>query len=709
MPATGLFPVALGSVLARRPEARNLLPDTFRPRWFDSKSPLYLPREFSDTASYMKHATLYRKWRPRRFGEIVGQEPVVRTLERAIETGRVSHAYLFSGPRGTGKTSTAKVLAMGLNCEKGPTPDPDGTCESCRAITSNSSLDVVEMDAASNRGIDEIRELRDRVNLAPVASRTKVYIIDEVHMLTPEAFNALLKMLEEPPEHVVFVLATTEKHKVLPTIISRCQSFDFRRPGVDTLSKKLAEIADAEGIEVGPEALTVIARGGGGSFRDAEGLLDQLSSFAEGRVTASMVRELLGSVGPEALLETTAALHERRAADALRVVDRLSNEGKDLGQFASELLSHLRILMLLPYAPEVALSEVGVDERGPLEEQSRTIPTAEVVRLIEALGDARGRIKRGGDPKLELELSFLKLARDYAEPQVDVLLRRLETLELAVENGAFAASSAPDSRSGGVDPAYEPHDGVEVEQEDVVEIEVDTTGAPPRGEARVPESPRVGGSDAVEPAASAGVDEAGDDRIGVGELSSRWRRLMEELKRSRQALTATVFQEGHPVSFDGNVLEIEFPADADFHAKEARKARHGDALRNVLEEHLGVRPRLEFRVAGSDGGGVVVEEPRQGPPAADGSGAAVGPRPVSGGADVPPPERPEAREDGREYGAGRAERRGDAGGPAGASGGNGAAGVQAEAAGADDIIRDQGEVFRMARERFGLFDQNQGS
>src|SRR5215211_5557257 len=290
----------------------------------------------------MQHTTLYRKWRPRRFGGIVGQEPVVRTLRRAIETDRVSHAYLFSGPRGTGKTSTAKVLAMGLNCEKGPTPEPDGTCESCRAIMGNSSLDVLEMDAASNRGIDEIRDLRDKVNLAPVTGRMKVYIIDEVHMLTAEAFNALLKMLEEPPEHVVFMLATTEKHKVLPTIISRCQSFDFRRPSVETLVEKLAEISEAENIDVEPEAL----------------------------------------------IETTYALHERRAPDALRIVDRLSGGGKDLGQFVGELLAHLRTLMLLPYAPEVALAEVGAEERPQLEEQANVVPTAGVVRLIEALGDA---------------------------------------------------------------------------------------------------------------------------------------------------------------------------------------------------------------------------------------------------------------------------------------------------------------------------------
>jgi DNA polymerase III subunit gamma/tau len=636
----------------------------------------------------VKHTTLYRKWRPRRFGEVAGQEPIVRTLSRAIETGRVAHAYLFSGPRGTGKTSTAKVLAMGLNCAQGPTPEPDGTCESCRAIVNNSSLDVVEMDAASNRGIDEIRDLRDRVNLAPVAGRMKVYIIDEVHMLTAEAFNALLKMLEEPPEHVVFVLATTEKHKVLPTIISRCQSFDFRRPGVETLREKLAEIAGAEGITVEPEALTVIAREGRGSFRDAEGLLDQLSSFADGPITAAMVRELLGSVGPEVLLETTSALKERRAADALRIVDRLSNGGRDLGQFVGELISHLRSLMLLPHAPEIALAEVGAEERSSLEEQANNVPTAEVVRLIEALDGALGRIKRGGDPKLELELSFLKLARDYTEPSVDSLMSRLEALERVVKNGSVTGPA----------PTVAPQ-----------EAAVDAGEAPSRwspDELAVSDSQIAPGDDPApgdphEPGTSA-PDEPGDAQDGpmtVAALSSRWRELMEDLKRNRQALTATVFQEGRPVGFGGNVLEIEFPADSDFHAAEAKKSRHGDALVSVLEEHFGVRPRLECLVADgpTEAPAPMQEEPRREAPSratrrVPAIGSEVGGQePVersTGPAEVGEasrgvPDEPQAADE---------------------HSGSARAGA-ADAAGTGGRIRSEDEVFEMARER-GLFGQD---
>jgi DNA polymerase-3 subunit gamma/tau len=593
----------------------------------------------------MNHTTLYRRWRPRRFGGIVGQEPVVRTLRRAIEMDRVSHAYLFSGPRGTGKTSTAKVLAMGLNCEKGPTPEPDGTCQSCRAIVSNSSMDVLEMDAASNRGIDEIRDLRDKVNLAPVAGRMKVYIIDEVHMLTAEAFNALLKMLEEPPEHVIFVLATTEKHKVLPTIISRCQNFDFRRPSIETLTEKLREISNAEGIEVEPEALTVIARQGRGSFRDAEGLLDQLSSFAEGRITASMVRELLGGVGPESLIETTYALHERRAADALRIVDRLSGEGKDLGQFVGELLAHLRNLMLLPYAPEVALAEVGAEERPQLEEQANAVPTAEVVRLIEALDDAVSLMRRGADPKLELELVFVKLTRDYTEPDMGAILGRLESLERAVENGSVATN-------------------------------------PPRATADTvreePPAEREPAHETVEPDApsdDASLLEDSDDRPETGvDLASEWHGIMGELKRRRQALTAAVYGEARVESFDGSVLRLIYPEEQSFHVGMAKDPGHLQKLGEVLEERLGSAPRLEINAAGGPSATTATEE--QPPPIEQ-------PAPAS---EESPPKT------GSPNGSGSTVAENS--------------GPQQEAMRRDDVIHDQREVFEIARE-FGLFDENE--
>jgi DNA polymerase III subunit gamma/tau len=599
----------------------------------------------------MNHTTLYRRWRPRRFGDVVGQEPVVRTLRRAIETDRVSHAYLFSGPRGTGKTSTAKVLAMGLNCEKGPTPEPDGTCESCRAIMGNSSMDVLEMDAASNRGIDEIRDLRDKVNLAPVAGRMKVYIIDEVHMLTAEAFNALLKMLEEPPEHVVFVLATTEKHKVLPTIISRCQSFDFRRPSIETLTEKLREISDSENIEVEPEALTVIAREGRGSFRDAEGLLDQLSSFAEGRITASMVRELLGGVGPESLIETAYALHERRAADALRIVDRLSGGGKDLGQFVGELLAHLRNLMLLPYAPEVALAGVGAEERPQLEEQANAIPTAGIMRLIEALGDALSLMRRGGDPKLELELVFLKLTRDYTEPDLTTILDRLETLERAVENGSVA--TPPPRAAADI-----------VREESPAEVE-------PTQETAEPDAP----------ADDASILEDHDDRRETGvDLASEWQGIIGELKRRRQALTAAVYGEARVESFDGNVLRLVYPEEQSFHVGMARDSGHLKKLGAVLEERLGSEPHLEIRAAGGEASATIAAEEQ--PPTA---APIEQPAPTS---EESPPET------GSPNGSGGAV-------PENSGPGQGTVGR-------DDVIQDQREVFEIARE-FGLFDENRSA
>jgi DNA polymerase-3 subunit gamma/tau len=626
----------------------------------------------------MRHVSLYRKWRPRTFDAVAGQEPVVRTLKRAVETRRVAHAYLFSGPRGTGKTSTAKVLAMGLNCEPGPTAEPDGTCASCRAIVNNSSMDVLEMDAASNRGIDEIRDLRDKVNLAPVAARTKVYIIDEVHMLTTEAFNALLKMLEEPPEQVVFVLATTEKHKVPPTIVSRCQSFDFRRPSVALLSEKLREIAAAEGIEAEPEALTIVAREGRGSFRDAEGLLDQLASFADGPVTAGQVRELLGSTGSEVLLETTDALYERRTADALRSLDRLSNEGKDLSQFAGELVAHLRRLMLLPDAPEVALAEVGAEERAGLEEQADRVPTAQVVRMIESLGATISRAKRGGDPKLELELTFLKLARDYEEPPVEAFMARLEALEKAVKNGGTAAFVPPTSRT---EPSVTKTEASEPEEagDEAVALVPD---------ARVSEVGEPEASEAKSPEPEAGDGGRGDPESSVAHLQQRWESVIQDLKDRKKALTAAYLKEGQarPVGLRDGLLTVAFSQEQDFYVKEIDKPQHKEALGEVLEERLGTRPRLEFRV--TDGAPEVPGATAGEAGGTEPEGSRIIAETRAETATVP--ERIEENEPPR----GQAPRTNPAPEPE-------ATDAPDRAGKADDVVQSQLEVFEMARERFG--------
>ncbi len=553
---------------------------------------------------------------------------------------------------------------MGLNCSEGPTSEPDGTCDSCRAIINNSSMDVLEMDAASNRGIDEIRDLRDKVNLAPTQGRMKVYIIDEVHMLTTEAFNALLKMLEEPPEHVVFVLATTEKHKVLPTIISRCQSFDFRRPGISTLSEKLREISEAEGIEAEPAALTAIAREGRGSFRDAEGLLDQLASFTDGPITAARVRELLGSAGSEILLEATDALYERRAADALRIVERLQNEGRDLSRFIGELVAHLRRLMLLPHAPEVALDEVDTEERPGLEEQAGRIPTAEVVRMIEALGDALSRTKRGVEAKLELELTFLKLARDYTEPSVDALLGRLEAVEQALSEGNIVTAMLPEGRRA-----------------EFAALEEEARAGEEEGEPEEAEAEEAEAGGGSEPR-----DER-DERAGLEDLNAQWSQILRELRDRKQVLTATIFAEGRPSGFEEGVLEISFPKEPDFYLKEAGNPRHREALGEILEERFGARPRLEFRVAGEDSA-------EDGGPAGTGSEPAGEPRGQVESAPSPqrieqPPQptpEPEAQSSAREGQRQEPAERGTsgAGGPEG-----------------DDIIRDSREVLVLAREFFG--------
>src|SRR5687768_4834669 len=375
-------------------------------------------------------ASLYRRHRPQTFADVVGQPAIVRTLSNAITKEKVHHAYLFVGSRGTGKTSVAKILARSLNCVNGPTLEPCGECEACTSITNSTSLDVIEMDAASNNSVDDIRDLREKVGFAPTLDGWKVYILDEAHMLSGQAWNAFLKTLEEPPPRTTFVLATTEPHKVLATIVDRCHRFDFHRPSLEQITTVLKRIAAAEEIDADDRALAMIARSASGSFRDAIGTLDQLVTYGGRQVSFEDVMELLAVADAELVFAATDAVIGRDPAAALRVVQELSESGRDPVQFMRDLTGHLRHLIVVQTLGEPPDSfSVTADQVPRLEGQAGALAQADAVRTIDLLADAIAQVKEGSDPRTQLEVALLKAARPSADASVEALLMRIERLE----------------------------------------------------------------------------------------------------------------------------------------------------------------------------------------------------------------------------------------------------------------------------------------
>jgi DNA polymerase-3 subunit gamma/tau len=523
--------------------------------------------------------SLYRRHRPRSFAEIVGQETVVRTLANAVQRDKVHHAYLFVGSRGTGKTSMAKILAACLNCQRGPTTEPCGECESCLSIANASSLDVIEMDAASNNSVDDIRELRESVSYAPVSGRRKVYILDEAHMLSTAAWNAFLKTLEEPPPNTVFVLATTEAQKVPATVVDRCHRFDFHRPSVEQVARVLRRTADSEQIAIPPEAIAAIARAATGSFRDALGTLEQLVTYGGSEIALADVLAVLG-VADAALLEATVdAVAGGDAPAALRAVERCVQEGRDAGGFASDLEARARELLVVQTLGEVpAELSLTPEADAALLAQAQRIDGAAAVRLLELLGDAMEAVRAGADPRTRLELALVKAARPALDGSTPALLARIERLERerSPEGAAPAAGGpAPGDAQASAPVSASPQAGA-------------------AGESRQP--PPAAPSPVPAPAGKG----AGDGPVvaDLESLRSLWPAVVD-LVRAQNALLGALIEEAEPVALEGEELTVAFAASAPFLKKKAEDPLNRAVVTEALVSLTGGgRWRLSYELRG---------------------------------------------------------------------------------------------------------------
>jgi len=514
----------------------------------------------------MTYLPFARKWRPQDFDEVVGQEHITTTLKNAISLNRVHHAYLFTGPRGIGKTSTARIFSKALNCEKGPAPKPCNKCTSCREIVNGSSLDVIEIDGASNNGVDEIRNLRETVKFSPTRGRYKIYIIDEVHMLTVPAFNALLKTLEEPPQHVKFIFATTEPHKLPATILSRCQRFDFRRISIKEIIAKLGEVAKEERLDIEEGVFLYIAKASDGSMRDAESVLDQVASFSKGKVRLKDVVESLGMIEDEVLFRCGDLIIGKDTKDAIHLIAEILNSGKDVKQFLSGVLEHFRNIMIVKCGvSSEELIDLPREAIERVKKQAQSLSQGDIFYIINVISNGLRMIKQLLPERVVLELCMIRLTSRDSIVSIEEILSKLPQAAETVKTPAISISPKPISN-----PTH-------IQQQSFAK------------------KIQQGVKDIMEPMKQGNSVSQSNVRPSVDmmRVKDAWPILVKAMAVKRMSISSYL-AEGAPEDIKGNTILVGFPKELNFHREVLEEKQNKDSIEAALSQILDTPVRLQF-------------------------------------------------------------------------------------------------------------------